>query len=460
MDFTELISRQRAFFRTGATRSLDFRLAQLKKLGDAIDSAEQGLFGALHKDLHKSARDAYVTEVGLVQSEIRYACRHLRSWAGRQRRGTPLLSWPARGYICPEPYGVALIIGPWNYPFQLVAAPLVGAIAAGNCVVLKPSEFAPHTAGAIAQLLGATFPQEYIAVVQGERDVSESLLGERFDKIFFTGSTNVGRAVLAAAARHLTPVTLELGGKCPCIVCADAPLETTARRIIWGKFMNAGQTCVAPDYVLVDRIARDALLEAMKRVLREFYGDDPRQSDAYGRIVNRKHLDRLIGYLDGGRVVCGGEHDDGELYLAPTILAEVAPNAPVAQEEIFGPILPVLDFASIEDALTFIRDRPTPLAVYLFTRDRSTEEKVLAETRSGGLCINDTVSHMIGHELPFGGLGDSGMGAYHGRASFDCFTHRRSVMRRSLAFDPKMRYPPHRFSLATLKRAYRFFLGG
>ena len=265
---------------------------------------------------------------------------------------------------------------------------------------------------------------------------------------------------MTAAARHLTPVTLELGGKCPCLVCADAPLDITARRIAWGKFMNAGQTCVAPDFVLVDRRLHSAFVAELKRAIHQFYGEDPQRSAAYGRIINRRHLDRLTGYLGSGQVAHGGQYDAGDLYLAPTILTGAPMDAPVMQEEIFGPILPVLAFDKLDDALASLRDRPTPLALYLFTKDRPTQERVLTATRSGGVCLNDTVMHMIGKDLPFGGLGDSGLGAYHGQASFDCFTHRRSVLRRSLALDPRLRYPPPRISLATLKRAYRFLLGG
>jgi aldehyde dehydrogenase (NAD+) len=504
MDLAQLIGRQRAYFHTGATRPLGYRRAQLQKLHDALVTHETVLLAALQADLRKSTYEAYTTELGLVLSEVRHALRCLPAWMRPQRRPTPLLAWPARGFIQPEPYGVALIMGPWNYPLQLLLSPLVGALAAGNCVVLKPSEFAPRTVATIAQLIGATFAEEYVAVVQGERDVAEALLRERFDSIFFTGSTKVGRAVMTAAARHLTPITLELGGKCPCLVCADAPLDITARRIVWGKFMNAGQTCVAPDFVLADRRVRVSLVEAMKRAIRQFYGDDPQKSEDYGRIVNRKHLDRLTSYLAGtfdsraaadvsrrhngrqqnaptdvggyklsagrteretrgpatGRIVHGGQHDASDLYLAPTILTGVAADAPVMREEIFGPILPVLEFDKLDDALALLHDRPTPLALYLFTKDRATQERVLTATRSGGVCLNDTITHMIGKDLPFGGLGESGLGAYHGQASFDCFTHRRSVLRRSLAFDPKLRYPPPRISLATLKRAYRFLLGG
>jgi aldehyde dehydrogenase (NAD+) len=460
MDFAPLIARQRAFFRTGATRSLEFRRTQLRKLERAIENRETQLGEALHADLRKSPHEAYLTEIGLVLSELRHAHRKLPAWMKPQRRRTPWMAWPGRSFIQPEPPGVALIIGPWNYPFQLLLAPLVGAMAAGNCAVLKPSELAPRTAAAVDELIRATFAEEFVAVVQGERDAAEALLREKFDSIFFTGSTPVGRAVMAAAAQNLTPVTLELGGKSPCLVCADAPVEVTARRIVWGKFLNAGQTCVAPDFVMVERPARDRLIAAMQEALREFYGEDPQRSSAYSRIVNRRHFDRLAGYLGGGRIVHGGQRDADDLYFAPTLLVGVGWDAPVMQEEIFGPILPLLEFDALDEAVARLRERPTPLAFYLFTPDRATQDRVLAETRSGGICLNDVVLHMIGKEMPFGGLGESGLGAYHGRASFDCFSHRRPVLRRPFAFDSKLRYPPPRITLATLKRAYRFLLGG
>jgi aldehyde dehydrogenase (NAD+) len=459
MDLQRAIERQRAFFRTGATRPLEYRRIQLQKIGHAIETRERTLFDALHADLRKSPHQAFTSEIGLVLGEIHHAQRHLRAWMKPQRRSTPLLCWPSRGWVRPEPRGVALIIGPWNYPFQLMLSPLVGAIAAGNCAVLKPSEFAPHTATAIAQLIGDTFPPEYVAVVPGERETAEALLREKFDAIFFTGSTPVGRAVMTAAAKHLTPVTLELGGKCPCLVCADAPLDLAARRIVWGKFINAGQTCVAPDFALADRRIRDALVSAMKQAIRDFYGDDPQHSPDYGRIVNRRHFDRLTSYLVAGEIAHGGQRDADDLYLAPTILTSVAWDSPVMQEEMFGPILPVMGFDDLATTLAQLRDRPTPLALYLFTRERATQDRVLAETRSGGVCLNDTVSHMIGTGLPFGGLGESGIGVYHGRASFDCFTHYRSVLRRSFAYDATLRYPPARTALKTLKRAFRFLIG-
>jgi acyl-CoA reductase-like NAD-dependent aldehyde dehydrogenase len=336
----------------------------------------------------------------------------------------------------------------------------VGAVAAGNCAVVKPSEFAPRTAAVIEEILRDAFAEEHVTVVPGERAVAEALLQERFDHIFFTGSTAVGRRVMTAAARHLTPVTLELGGKCPCLVCADAPLQTTARRVAWGKFLNAGQTCVAPDFVLVDRAVGRDFLAALQQAVRAFYGDNPRQSADYGRLINRRHFERVTRFLSDGKIFMGGEHDVEDLYIAPTLLTETATHAPVMQEEIFGPVLPVVEFESLDEALDQLRGRPTPLALYLFTQSRAIQNRVLAETRSGGVCVNDVVMHMIGKDLPFGGLGESGFGVYHGRASFDCFTHWRSVLRRSLAVDPRLRYPPPRTGLSTLKQAFRFLLGG
>ncbi|MEI8037661.1 MAG: aldehyde dehydrogenase [Verrucomicrobiota bacterium] len=456
MDFAPLIASQRAYFHSGATRSLEFRRAQLGALRDALVAHEPALLGALQADLRKSPHDAYASELGLVLGEIRYALRHLAGWMRPARRRAPLLAWPARGWIQPEPRGVALIIGPWNYPLQLLLMPLVGAIAAGNCAVLKPSEFAPHTASLLAQILGTAFPPHYIALVQGEQATAEALLVEKFDHVFFTGSSRTGRAVMRAAARHLTPVTLELGGKSPCIVAADAPLDVTARRIVWGKFLNAGQTCVAPDFVLVDRRVAGALLTAMQTALRDFHGADPQQSPDCGRIVNRRHFERLTRYLGDGRIACGGRQDAADLYLEPTILTDVAWDAPVMRDEIFGPILPVLEFSGLDEVLARLSERPVPLALYLFTRDRATQRRVLAGTRSGGVCLNDTVTHILGKDLPFGGCGESGMGAYHGRASFECFSHRRSVLRRSFSLDPSVRYPPTRVTLPALKRILRW----
>lgn len=459
MDFAVTVQRQRAFFQTGATRRVEFRCAQLKRLSAGLERNETALLAALQADLGKSPFQGYSTELGLVQAEIRHALRRVRRWAAPTRRRTPWFVTPARGWVQPEPFGVALILGPWNYPVQLLLTPLASAIAAGNCVVLKPSELAPRTAEAIAALVREDFGEEFISVAHGGAEVAEALLRERFDKIFFTGSTRVGRVVMAAAARQLTPLTLELGGKCPALVCGDAPVELAARRIAWGKFMNAGQTCVAPDFVLVQRGVRDSFVTALKKAIKEFYGEHPGQCEDYGRIVSVRHFDRLVKYLGDGKIVHGGAREAKDLFLAPTILAEVSPDAPVMQEEIFGPILPLIEFDQLDEAFALLRDRPIPLALYVFSRDRATEARVLAETRSGGACVNDVVSHMIGTGLPFGGLGESGMGAYHGRAGFDAFTHSRAVMRRATWLDLPFRYPPPKLRVAGLKRAYRFLMG-
>ncbi|HNQ88019.1 MAG TPA: aldehyde dehydrogenase family protein [Verrucomicrobiota bacterium] len=458
LGFAEVIGRQRSFFLTGATRSLEFRRAQLARLREGLEAHEAALLGALHADLRKSPVDAYATEVGLVMGEIGHARRHLGRWMRPERRGTPWFAWPARGEVRSEPHGVALILGPWNYPCQLMLSPLVGALAAGNCAVLKPSEHAPRTAGALEQMVKETFPAEVVTVVSGGRETAEALLVEQFDVVFFTGSSGVGRAVMGAAARHLTPVILELGGKSPCLVAADAPLGTSARRIAWGKFLNAGQTCVAPDHILVDRRVAGALIEALRGAIRAFYGEDPQRSPDYGRIINRAHFDRLTGYLAEGRIVHGGGRDAADLYLEPTILADVPPGSKVMREEIFGPILPVMVCEGMDEAVAMLRGRPIPLALYLFTRDRGLQERVLAATQSGGVCVNDTVVHMIGAGLPFGGQGESGMGAYHGRSGFESFSHRRPVMRRALGFDPRLRYPPTQLTLAAMKRALRYLL--
>ena len=456
MNFEAIIARQREFFQSGATRAPEFRRAQLLKLAGLLASHETKLLTALHADLRKSPHQAYASEIGFVLGEIRFTLRHFVSWMRPQRRHSPMLAWPARSHVQPEPYGLALIIGPWNYPLQLLLSPLVGAIAAGNCAILKPSEFAPHTAEVLDQMIRGAYPEDYLTIIRGERETSEALLREKFDSIFFTGGTAAGRAVMAAAARHLTPVTLELGGKCPCIVCHDAPVETTARRIIWGKFMNAGQTCVAPDHVWVDHRIAPALLDAMMKTLADFHGEFPQQCPDYGRIIDRRHFERLTQYLKQGDIACGGECDPADLYMAPTILTNVLWDAPVMTEEIFGPILPMMEFSDIDGVLANLRERPKPLAVYLFTRDRALQKRVLAGTQSGGVCINDTILQILGNDLPFGGVGESGMGSYHGRASFDCFSHKRAVMRRPFALDSGFRYPPPGVSLRVLKRLLRF----
>lgn len=459
MDFNATVQRHRAYFQSGATRPLEFRRIQLETLLTAVQQWESLLCDALQGDLGKSFIGSYVSEIGLVQAEIRHALRHLRRWMMPERRRTPWFVAPARGHVLPEPYGVALIVSPWNYPLQLALAPLVSAIAAGNCAILKPSELAPRTAEAIAALVRETFSDDFVSVALGGAEVSEGLLRERFDKIFYTGSSRVGRLVMAAAAQHLTPVTLELGGKCPAIVCADAPIELAARRIAWGKFLNAGQTCVAPDFVLVQRGRRDEFVAALKSAVLRFYGDEPQGSQDYERIVNAKHFQRLVAYLGDGKIVHGGRHDASDRFIEPTILTDVPLDSPVMSEEIFGPILPVIEFDVLDDALAFLRPRSIPLAAYFFTKNREIESQMLAGVRSGGVCVNDVIFQMVGMGLPFGGLGESGMGSYRGRAGFDAFTHYRSILRRSWRVDLPFRYPPPQISLSTLKRAFKFLIG-
>ena len=457
MDYAAIIARQRAFFRSGRTLDAGDRCRKLRALLEAVEANEQILLKALHADLRKSAHDAFASELGMVTGEIRHALKHLSSWTREKKIRESWMAWPSSSCVRPEPMGVALIIGPWNYPLQLLLGPLVGAIAAGNCAVLKPSEFAPHTAAAVARLIGEIFPPEFIAVLQGDETTATGLLREKFDTIFFTGSTRVGREVMGAAAKHLTPVTLELGGKCPTIVCADADVEITARRIVWGKFLNAGQTCVAPNHVWVDRRIERDLIAAITKAIGEFFGDDPQRSASYGRIINRRHFERLCALLDGAQIECGGARDADDLYLAPTVVSQLADNAPLLAEEIFGPILPLRVFDDLDQIITSERTQPVPLAMYAFTHDRKIQDRLLNEIRSGGACINDTLMHLVGRELPFGGLGESGMGASHGKASFNAFCHQRSIMRRPFKPDPAMRYPPPRVGFAAFKRILRFF---
>jgi acyl-CoA reductase-like NAD-dependent aldehyde dehydrogenase len=401
--------------------------------------------------MKKPQREAYASEIGMVLHEINYAIGNLKSWAKPRRVRTPRDHFLASSFIYAEPLGVILIIGPWNYPFQLVLSPLVGAIAAGNCSVLKPSEIASASSDVIASLIGHHFEPGFITVIQGGAETTQRLLAEKFDYIFFTGGTRVGKIVMEAAAKHLTPVTLELGGKSPCIVDRDVHIEYAARRITWGKFLNAGQTCVAPDYLLVDRSIKDELLERMKTCIREFYGDDPSRSPDYGRVISERHFDRLSQLLQGGKIIIGGDADAGDRYIAPTVIDHVSWNDEIMQEEIFGPILPVIEYGDLEEAISAINGRPKPLSLYFFSRNRGNQERVLRETSSGGVCINDTIIHLGTRTLPFGGVGESGMGSYHGKASFDTFSHQKSVLRRSFLFDTKLRYPPYRDKLKYLK---------
>lgn len=433
----------RKSFDAGTTRPLAWRKVQLRRLLELLRREEGAILAALRADLGKSTFEAWVGEVALVASETEHALSRLEDWCRPEKVSTPLALQPGRSRIYHQPLGVALIIGPWNYPFQLIAAPLVGALAAGNAVIIKPSEVAENTSKMLAELIPKYLDSDAVAVIEGGIPETTALLEQRFDKIFYTGNGHVGRIVMQAAVKHLTPVTLELGGKSPCLVDASADLDVAARRIVWGKFFNAGQTCVAPDYILCRSNLEETLVERLVDTIGEFFGADPKESPDFARIVNRRHLDRLRPLLESGDVATGGDVDEDDLYIAPTILRGVAPDSPAMADEIFGPILPILNVESTDDAIAFINARPKPLALYVFTGDKDVERRVLERTSSGGACVNDTVAHLGVAELPFGGVGESGMGNYHGRAGFESFSHRRSVLHKSTLVDPRLRYPPY-----------------
>jgi aldehyde dehydrogenase (NAD+) len=447
----DIIRKQRDFFKTGRTKEVAFRIEQLKTLKQAVVENQTAIIEALKADLNKPEFEAYGTEVVVIR-EIDYAIKHIKSWTKPKKAATPIEQLPAFARIYPEPLGVVLIIGPWNYPFQLIISPLVGAIAAGNCAIIKPSEIASYTSKVLADIIQKHFVPAYVAVVEGGVETSQQLLAEKFDHIFFTGGTAIGKIVLEAAAKHLTPVTLELGGKSPCIVDADINIEYTARRITWGKFINAGQTCIAPDYLLVDKTIKQDLLDSIHKCIREFYGNEPASSPDYARIINKKHFSRLAEFLKDGEIIIGGETNPAERYIAPTVLDRVSLEDPVMQEEIFGPILPVIEYTDVTEAIAIINERPKPLALYLFSRNKNLQQRVCRETSSGGVCINDTIMQVAVSSLPFGGIGDSGIGSYHGKASFDTFSHYKSVLNRSFRLDPKWRYAPYEGKLQLLKR--------
>lgn len=454
-DIRAIVAKQKAHFITGQTLPRAFRAEQLKRLADWMDAHEQDILSALSLDLGKSAFEAYLTEFAMVKQELSDARSHLRAWMKPKRARTAIGQIPGRCRILSEPYGVALIMSPWNYPFQLAVAPLIGAICAGNCAVVKPSAYAPATSALISGMLGECYPPEYVAVVEGGRAENTALLEQAFDYIFFTGSPAVGRLVMEKASAHLTPVSLELGGKSPVIVDESADIPLAARRLMWGKLINAGQTCVAPDYVLVHSRLEKALVEALTAECRRMFGDEPLLNDEYPKIVNRKHLDRLLSLLSSGTVALGGQADIQNRKLAPTILTDVDWASPVMSEEIFGPILPILRYESLDDALARIRERPKPLALYLFTQDRAVERRVLDSVSFGGGCVNDTIMHLATSHMPFGGVGESGMGRYHGRWSFETFSHQKSVLWRGARPDVPLRYAPYAGKLPLLKRLIR-----
>ena len=455
-DALALVNEQRNYFNSKATLSYTFRLEQLKKLRALVANNEQKIMDALHADLRKSSFEAYGTEVGFILGEIDHTIKHLKKWMKPKRVGTPLFHAIGSSKIYSDPYGVTLIVSPWNYPFQLLIGPLIGAMAAGNTAVLKPSELAPQTAKLVNEMIITTFEKKYINVVMGAVEESKALLEQRFDYIFFTGGVEIGRYVYQCAAKHLTPVTLELGGKSPCFVDENINLEVTSRRILWGKFTNVGQTCVAPDYLLVDEKIKDKLITTMRTHLKEFFGENPQLSVDYGRIINERHFDRIIGLIQTDKITIGGKTDRSDLYISPTILDDVTSSDPIMNQEIFGPVLPIMTYKNVDEAINFVNQREKPLAFYIFSENNAYAEKVLSETSGGGGCVNDTLMHLGNVNLPFGGVGESGIGAYHGGSSFDTFSHKKSVHKKSTITDLKIRYAPYKNNLPILKKLMKW----
>lgn len=440
---SSIVAAQRRFFRSHKTLSVEYRLSSLRALRSAIIAHEQELADALNHDLHKSYEEAYLTEISIVLGEIDNFLKHLKGWAAPSKKSSPLKLFPSRSVVLTEPLGVALIIAPWNYPMQLLLNPLVGAIAAGCTAVLKPSPYTPTVAKVLEKIVRSVFDEEYVAVVQGDRSVNTALLNERYDIIFFTGSPELGRVVMRAAAEHLTPVVLELGGKSPVVVDKSANVELAAKRVAWGKALNSGQTCIAPDYVLIHRDVKEQFISAFARAVEQLYGDDLRVSPHYVRMVSARAFERVAGYLKDGRLRYGGRVDAEERFIEPTLLDEVSVDSAVMREEIFGPILPMIEIDGVEEAIEFINDREKPLALYAFAEER-VAHRIFDLTSSGGGCINDTIMHVASENIPFGGVGNSGMGRYHGRDSLYAFSHRRAVVVTPTWVDLPIRYMPYK----------------
>mgnify|MGYP001776801280 FL=1 len=454
-EIKDLVTRQRSYFQSGATLPVSARLAALRRLYNAISSHEKEIRRALQKDLGKSGFESYMCETGMVLEEISYMLKHTPKFAREQRVHTPLAQFCSRSYKKPSPYGVTLIMSPWNYPFMLTLSPLADALAAGNTAVVKPSAYSPYTSEVLLSILTECFDPKYVAVVTGGRAENTCLLREHFDYIFFTGSQAVGKEVMRSAAEHLTPVTLELGGKSPCIVDQTADIRLAARRIVFGKYLNCGQTCVAPDYVYCHRSVKDQLIKEVQKQIRRQYGKQPLHSSDYGKIINEKHFDRILGLIDEKKVVHGGGSDRSTLRIEPTVMDNVTFSDAVMQEEIFGPVMPILVFDSLDEVIRRINSMPHPLALYIFTTDKKAARKVTARCGFGGGCINDTIIHLATSEMGFGGFGESGMGAYHGKTGFDTFTHYKSIVDKKTWIDLPMRYQPYRKGDEKL---VRFFL--
>lgn len=450
----EKINKQREYFSTGETKDINFRIEKLKKLRDVLKSEEDKVFEALKKDLMKSSFESYVTEVAMVYDEINMHIKNIKKWSKKRRVKTPLVQFPAKSFIQLEPYGVVLIIGPFNYPFMLTMDPLIGAIAAGNTAVIKPSESAPETSKILKEILEKVFDEKYVLHVNPERgkEVVEELLKEKFDYIFFTGSATVGKIVMKAASQYLTPVTLELGGKSPCIIDKDCKLELAARRIVWGKLLNSGQTCVAPDYLYVHKDIEEEFIKKLEEEIKNQFGNNPLESEDYSKMVNEREFNRVLSYIDKEKLVFGGNYNRKTFQIEPTILKNVTWDDPVMEREIFGPIFPILTFENLDEVLRVVNSKDKPLALYYFSEDKNKVEKVLNSTSSGGVTINDTLVHVSSSYLPFGGVGNSGMGEYHGKYSFDLFSNKKGVMNRKTFLDLKIRYAPFQNKLTIVKK--------
>ncbi|OZM56450.1 aldehyde dehydrogenase family protein [Lottiidibacillus patelloidae] len=451
-DIDAVLQKQKSFFATGKTRPLQAREDALRKLRTLISDNEQAILQALMKDLNKSEAEAYITEIAVLKEEIKFILKNLHNWAKPKKVKTALTHIGTKGIQIPEPYGVSLIIAPWNYPFQLALSPLLGAIAAGNTAILKPSELTPTVAALLSKIINEHFDPGYIHVIEGGVETNQYLLKQRFDYIFFTGSVPVGKIVMEAAAKNLTPLTLELGGKSPCIVHEDADISLAAKRIAFGKVTNAGQTCIAPDYLFVHKKVKDAFIQAYKQAITEFYGDEPIKNETYGKIVNQRHFDRVSSYLSDGDIIVGGKVDEALHKIEPTILVPKSLEVPVMQEEIFGPIMPMIEYENLEEVVAFVNSRPKPLALYLFSNEKKVQKKINTEISYGGGCINDTLLHVATPYLPFGGVGESGLGSYHGESSFKTFSHYKSVLKQTTKFDFSFRYPNAKYGLKIIKK--------
>jgi len=443
MEIKNTAEKARQFFLTNQTRDVDFRIDALTKLKASIKKNEENINKAIYNDFKKSAFETYVTETSMVLGEITNMIKHLKKWSKPKRVHSPLALFKSKCYLMPEPYGVALIIAPWNYPFQLMMVPTVGAIAAGNCVVMKPANYSKHTTELIEEIITSNFDPQYISIFKGGREVNAELLEQKFDYIFFTGSPELGKIVMEKASKNLTPVTLELGGKSPCIVTDKAKLDISAKRLAWGKLVNAGQTCIAPDYLFVHSKVKDEFLANLKKYIKEFYGDDASKSPDFPRIINNVQFEKMKHYIENQNIFIGGKTDKEDRYVEPTILDNVSPDSPVMQQEIFGPILPVMTFNNLQEVINFVNSRPRPLACYLFSEDKTEQNTILKSLSFGGGCVNDTLMHVANHHLPFGGVGNSGMGMYHGKFSFDTFSHIKAVVKKSTVVDIKEKYPPY-----------------